>query len=288
MPSKRNSKGLVQYDPEEDKKKNAKLVGQYTASNVLRDEIEEESSNYDPIKKQRIAENESIESEDHKYQNRRFNNLENLENMYEGGESLSYKDAMLKRQQDKVIEEKRKELMKRLEEKKNEDEPAAKEVLDNGNNKIEDRKRKQIDTEEENESPSKLVKQKKKSRWEIEDEEEKEKELESKSILDMIPVIDGIPLTEENLDKLLPQGYSIVPLPSDYKPLSDTLPDLSEFNKSSDAVGYMLPEESSIATEFKAANPALINEVPGLRDLQFFKETDMRRFEKNYETIIEN
>ncbi|GME71764.1 unnamed protein product [[Candida] boidinii] len=200
--------------------------------------------------------------------------------MYEGGESLSYKDAMLKRQQDKVIEEKRKELMKRLEEKKNEDEPAAKEVLDNGNNKIEDRKRKQIDTEEENESPSKLVKQKKKSRWEIEDEEEKEKELESKSILDMIPVIDGIPLTEENLDKLLPQGYSIVPLPSDYKPLSDTLPDLSEFNKSSDAVGYMLPEESSIATEFKAANPALINEVPGLRDLQFFKETDMRRFGK--------
>ena len=280
MPSKRNSKGLVRYDPEEDQKKNTKLVGQYTASNVLRDEIEEESSNYDPIKKQRIVENESIESEDHKYQNRRFNNLENLENMYEGGESLSYKDAMLKRQQDKVIEEKRKELMKRLEEKKNNDEPATKEVLDNGNNKIEDRKRKQIDTEEENESPSKLVKQKKKSRWEIEDEEEKEKELESKSILDMIPVIDGIPLTEENLDKLLPQGYSIVPLPSDYKPLNDTLPDLSEFNRSSDAVGYMLPEESSIATEFKAANPALINEVPGLRDLQFFKETDMRKFGK--------
>ncbi|OUM51684.1 hypothetical protein BVG19_g804 [[Candida] boidinii] len=280
MPSKGSSKGLVRYDPEEDQKKNTKLVGQYTASNVLRDEIEEESANYDPIKKKRLAENESIESEDHKYQNRRFNNLGNLENMYEGGESLSYKDAMLKRQQDKVIEEKRKELMKRIEERKDNGEIATDLVSGNDNNNIEKRKRKQIDAEEENESSSKLVKQKKKSRWEIEDEEEKEKDLESKSILEMIPVIDGIPLTEENLDKLLPQGYSIVPLPSDYKPINDSLPDLTEFNKSNDAVGYMLPEESSIATEFKAANPALINEVPGLRDLQFFKETDMRRFGK--------
>ncbi|VEU20740.1 DEKNAAC101560 [Brettanomyces naardenensis] len=115
------------------------------------------------------------------------------------------------------------------------------------------------------------------SRWEAEEPSEIDTQ---QIILSKVPVIEGIPLTDSNLDLLIPDGFKKVPVPSSYKPSSLDMPDFSSFNPSTNTQGYMIPEESSLAVESRTLNPQLIHEVPGLRDIQYFKETDMIVFGK--------
>ncbi|KAH3682648.1 hypothetical protein WICPIJ_006384, partial [Wickerhamomyces pijperi] len=68
--------------------------------------------------------------------------------------------------------------------------------------------------------------------------------------------------------------------PADYKPDLSIPPDLTSFNSLTNVDQYMIPDESTLRQEFKFFNPQLIHDVPGLKEIQFFKETDMKVFGK--------
>lgn len=96
-----------------------------------------------------------------------------------------------------------------------------------------------------------------------------------------IPVIDGIKLSDTILDQILPPGFKTVPVPKDYTPRDLDLPDFSTFNPVTNTDGYLIPEESHLGIEARVvANPQLIEEVPGMKDLAYFKESDMAVFGK--------
>lgn len=115
---------------------------------------------------------------------------------------------------------------------------------------------------------------KRKRRWDVAPAEEEKPSDEQRQleILAKCPVIDGIELNDATLDILLPPGFKKVPVPSDYKPATLDMPDLSSFEP-----GYMIPEQSAMATESRV-DPRLINEVPGMRDIERFSESDMSVF----------
>lgn len=94
------------------------------------------------------------------------------------------------------------------------------------------------------------------------------------------PVVMGIPLTTQNLDKLLPSGFSVVPFPADYKPLNNLPPDFSRFES------FAAPHNALLATVSKEVvgrenlDRKQIYEIPDLKDLQYFSELDMKVFHK--------
>ena len=106
-------------------------------------------------------------------------------------------------------------------------------------------------------------------------------------ILEKVPVIDGISLSDKILDQLLPSGFKTIPIPPNYELRSLDMPDLSSisYNGKSNNDGYAIPEESEIASEMHSSlNPDLIHEVPGLHPLVYFKESDAVVFGKLIET----
>ncbi|GME84467.1 unnamed protein product [Ambrosiozyma monospora] len=128
---------------------------------------------------------------------------------------------------------------------------------------------------------------KKKSRWQVQDEVDEAtiKTRAKREYLKDIPIIDGIPLTEANLDLLLPSSFKKLEVPSTYEPKFSKPADKSEIKVQTDIDAYVMPESNSLAnTNLKYGNPQAIHEVPGLRDLQFFKESDLKVFGKLIET----
>lgn len=106
-------------------------------------------------------------------------------------------------------------------------------------------------------------------------------------ILQKVPVIDGIPLSDKVLNELLPPGFKTVPVPSNYELRSLDMPDLSTLSYGDGNVndGYTIPEESHMALERRSSvNPDLIHDVPGLHPLMYFKESDVAVFGKLIET----
>ncbi|KAK7521763.1 armadillo-type protein [Phyllosticta citriasiana] len=90
------------------------------------------------------------------------------------------------------------------------------------------------------------------------------------------------PLSDEDLDAMLPgekDGYVIVPHPPGYQPLIRVAPKkvaATPAPSSSLAGGFMMQEPESA----KALGKQLPNEIPGVGELQFFKEQDMAYFGK--------
>ncbi|CAI5759349.1 unnamed protein product [Candida verbasci] len=137
----------------------------------------------------------------------------------------------------------------------------------------------------EKESTGELPRKKIK-RWDITPEEyEKRQELQIskpptdelvQTIIDSkIPVIYGIPLTDEILDKILPPNFKKLDPPPNFQ--TDLVkPDINTDEISQDY--YMLPSnEQGLLTD---ANQIVPTEVPGVKGLDFFKAEDMKHFGK--------
>lgn len=96
-----------------------------------------------------------------------------------------------------------------------------------------------------------------------------------------VPVVLGIYLTEDNLNKLLPSGFNIVPFPDNYKPLNNSLPDFTKLDSiltSSNALLTTTNDNSALKED--KLDTQLIYQIPDLKDLQFFSESDLKVFRK--------
>ncbi|ODQ80760.1 hypothetical protein BABINDRAFT_160974 [Babjeviella inositovora NRRL Y-12698] len=108
-----------------------------------------------------------------------------------------------------------------------------------------------------------------KRRWDVDEPEAKKSRWDTAPVIER-PTVNGVLLTDEVLLKLLPNGYAIVPPPEDYQPMA-----VSTIEATS---GYSIPEASHVSTAM--IKETLVTEVPGVKDLQFFKESDMKYFGK--------
>ncbi|RLV96229.1 U2 snRNP component prp10 [Spathaspora sp. JA1] len=143
--------------------------------------------------------------------------------------------------------------------------------------------------EREEQRVDELIKQpdgiprKRKKRWDVTPEEyQKQKELDSQittssDLLDKlksakVPVINGIPLTDEILDKILPPGYIKVSPPIGFKQVDGALPPDITTNEY-----YTLPSNEDMSSKIMTDNTS---EIPGVKGLDFFKPEDMKYFGK--------
>ncbi|KAI5965571.1 prp10 [Candida pseudojiufengensis] len=87
-----------------------------------------------------------------------------------------------------------------------------------------------------------------------------------------IPVISGIPLTDEILSKLLPEGFIKVEVPPEYQQI--TLASKPDISSSTTQDNYFPPtnEEAKISTSFSA------NDITAEYGLEYFKEEDVKYF----------
>lgn len=95
-----------------------------------------------------------------------------------------------------------------------------------------------------------------------------------------IPIVMGIPLTRENLDRLLPPSFKIVPFPDDYKPLDNLPPDISKFESFASTSSKLLALSDNSLVEQEKFDPKLIYNLPDMKDLQTFTELDFKIFGK--------
>lgn len=93
------------------------------------------------------------------------------------------------------------------------------------------RVKKLIKEKEANGEQAKLLPRKRKKRWDVTPEEWQKQQTSISDLVlkEKVPIINGIPLNNNVLNKILPSGYRIVPPPPDYKPLDPSLaPDITE------------------------------------------------------------
>lgn len=102
----------------------------------------------------------------------------------------------------------------------------------------------------------------------------------SNLVKSQIPVIMGIELNSQNLDKLLPAGYKIVPVPDDYKPLNNDIPDLTSFESRMNNQVQLLQNSDDALINQDKFDPKLVQKISDLRDIQHFSDLDMRVFQK--------
>ncbi|CDK26037.1 unnamed protein product [Kuraishia capsulata CBS 1993] len=224
------------------KTQSVKLTGQYTAPKLVEDEIMEEVENSPVVVSSVSSGNgKSVYSKENDYQRRKYDTIQQMEKA--GDESKSYKERMKLKS------------------------------LENG----------QEDSSKEEEKGLERRKQRKR-RWDVTDEDtnqiDKKTKVDGVIETSSLPTINGIELNDEILNKLLPPGFVKIPQPESYKPRDDELPDFSNFDASGNADGYMIPQESKMLVEAKLVNPAMISDVSGIGELQFFKEEDMKYFGK--------
>lgn len=115
-------------------------------------------------------------------------------------------------------------------------------------------------------------------------EVEQAKNINKKTLL---PTIMGIPLTSNNLDKLLPRGFHKLAFPADYKPLNNLPPDFTKFESfinSTNQHSLLTFQDNSIISNVLANGEhfdrKLIYELPDFKDLQYFSDLDMKVFYK--------
>ncbi|KAG7714754.1 hypothetical protein KL949_004590 [Ogataea haglerorum] len=256
-----SAKGMSQKviqldDPSSENGQRTKLTGAYSIPEQFRRELTEEAESYeDPLTRQ--VQKKAISARENSYQQRKYDTLHELEDVSNGSKPSSYREAMTNRFKDRQKQEQEGEITT--------EESQQLRKRDRTPPRRERKRRWDVkDPDAEAEEP------KRKSRWEDEPEEKSPP----------TPVIDGIPLTEENLNILLPSGFRKIQPPADYKPDPSIPPDLTSFNSLTNVDQYMIPDESTLRQEFKFFNPQLIHDVPGLKEIQFFKETDMKVFGK--------
>lgn len=124
--------------------------------------------------------------------------------------------------------------------------------------------------QEEHNNVRQIIPRKRKKRWDVTPEEWAKQNIHTKTLanLESLPVINGIPLTNEVLDKILPKGYRILPPPPDYTPYDSTLaPDKSEM-----APSFYVPPSAETVGQL-AAPQTDINGVA-------IREEDYKYFQK--------
>ncbi|RCK62887.1 U2 snRNP component prp10 [Candida viswanathii] len=141
--------------------------------------------------------------------------------------------------------------------------------------------------EKQQQEPSPLGEsRRRKQRWDVTPEEynkQKEQKLVSRSSSKLVeelarnklPVVNGIPLTDEILDKILPPGYTKVRQPPNFQQNDDTIP--PDVIESTTSEYYVPPSNESIGVIASGELPA---EISGVKGLDFFKEEDMKHFGK--------
>ncbi|KAH3662218.1 hypothetical protein OGAPHI_005466 [Ogataea philodendri] len=248
------SNRVIQYeDRKVDGGHTTKLTGGYSIPQQFRQELSDEAETYeDPLT--RKANQKAISARENSYQQRKYDSMHRLE---DESQSEGYRKTMEQRFKGKKDQEQEDNTQNDNQVQKRDRTPPRRE-----------RKRRwDVGASEE---PEVSEEPKRKSRWEEEPAVQ----------TSQIPVVDGIPLTEENLNILLPSGFRKIPAPLDYKPDDSIPPDLTSFNSLTNVDQYVIPEESTLVQEFKYHNPQLIHDVPGLKEIQFFKEADMKVFGK--------
>ncbi|ODV93299.1 hypothetical protein PACTADRAFT_51908 [Pachysolen tannophilus NRRL Y-2460] len=238
----------------------SKRAGQYTIPKKFQDELLKSGEDFDPLDNRES--NKTVAGKESDYQRQRYNvNLDNK----------SYKELM----EEKVLEDEEKRvhalIQQKEKEKENDNDNENENENENGigigkDDKVETarkRRKRRWDVTEEDKLKEKMEAETKKSRW----EEEARPKLN-------YPVINGIPLTNEILDKILPEGYEILRVPASYKPNEDVAPDFVDSLETENNLGYMIPQESTLGTEYLKAN--IQADVP--KDLQFLKDHDVKYF----------
>ncbi|CAH2355236.1 U2 snRNP component Hsh155p [[Candida] railenensis] len=130
-------------------------------------------------------------------------------------------------------------------------------------------------------------KRQRKKRWDVTPEEYAKNNsivldsssITSSALIETPPIINGIALVDSILNKILPSGYKILPFPKDYQPFDANLPpDLIEAPTS-----YYVPPstvESQISDKTKLHNNEIVVEFEGMKDIEYFKEEDVKYFGK--------
>jgi splicing factor 3B subunit 1 len=96
-----------------------------------------------------------------------------------------------------------------------------------------------------------------------------------------IPVIMGIPLTTDNLNKLLPVGFTVVAPPESYEPLNNLPPDITKFEANiKNQVSLLSGGDENALIHADKFDPQLVYQIPDLKDLQYFSDLDMKVFKK--------
>lgn len=97
----------------------------------------------------------------------------------------------------------------------------------------------------------------------------------------------NLPMSDEELDNLLPKtGYKILLPPPGFEPIRiapNKISDVTDANG-----GFVMPELENAQAQAKAMNDQLPTDIPGVGDLQFFKQEDMKYFGKLMDTTDEN
>ena len=250
---------------EKQRKKN--LAGSYTIPTALADVIREEHKHEDAISSQELKQNLSKND----YQQRKFQrnidlNLDNLK---------TYKETMEER------EFEREEAHVRNLIKKKEEEKGITEIAITSEPTKRQRKRRWdvgpdqlLDQNANNEHVHLGIVQSTKKIKSDEDDISSSLTAEDRNI----PIINGIPLTNEIIDKILPPGYVVVPPPEGFEQFDPSIgPDMTEITSN-----YYVPpsvDQASIQTK-KLMEGQLTTEIPGVTGLSFIKQEDMKYFGK--------
>ncbi|KAK6463098.1 armadillo-type protein [Scheffersomyces coipomensis] len=228
------------------------LVGNYTIPFSLAEDLRHEHKQDDSITseelKKDITKNE--------YNQKRYQRAEELD----FNKSLSYKQKMEMRE----LEREEKRVKALIEEKQ-----------------------KEVQKQSIEQAPEANTRRIRKRRWDVTPEEyEREKRKttngDSSKVLTKldtskkVAIINGIPLTDETLDKILPQGYVKVTPPLGSIHHDESSPDFTE----APIDVYVPPAENSDHNTALVAEEQIPTDIPGVKGLQFFKAHDMKYFGK--------
>lgn len=226
------------------------LVGDYTLPQTLADELEREHRVEDAVStdeiKQDLTKNE--------YQQRKYQRQINVDL----NQVQSYKEIMAQRD----LEREEKRVQRIINEKK-----------EDGYIPL------QIKSSTENTLPTQRVR---KRRWDVSPEEWEEAHSKKHNSVSIVPscslIVNGIPLTDQILDKILPLGYKIVPFPESFKQFDSSIPpDTTDV-----PVNYYVPpstDQAGLSDKSKLdGNKDLI--MTEIKDLEYFKEEDAKYFGK--------
>jgi len=227
------------------------LVGNYTLPASLADEIHRENAKDDAISSQDLKENITK----NEYQKKRYNRVIDLDL----NTSKSYKEIMEERE----FEREEVRVNKIIQQKQQEQKEGQELIEETGQQGRRQRKR----------------------RWDVTPEEyerntsSKDTSQQVMTILkgEHVPVINGIPLTDAILDKILPPGYTKVPPPINFQQIEgDRAPDITEALSD-----YYVPPTTDNEYETSMMMKSQVpTEIPGVTGLDFFKEEDVKYFGK--------
>lgn len=140
-----------------------------------------------------------------------------------------------------------------------------------------EREEARVHKEIEDKEKEEIAPRKRKKRWDVTPEEyEQGKSLVLRETFEVpasrVPVIQGLPLTDEILDKILPAGYVKVDPPVGFEQ-NVGVPDVTEAPKE---MFYMPPDSKDHKQQLEQqVGPS---DIPGVEGLQFFKPEDMKFF----------